>query len=179
MFAITERLLLRPGWAEDAPALAHAINDEAIVRNLARVPWPYGVADAEHFLALPQEPQRPRFLIFVRGTNELVGCIGLHGEDVAELGYWIARPHWGKGIATEAGQAVVDLCDASLRLPRLISCHAVDNPASGRVLAKIGFRATGIFASQPSLGRGCDLKVRLFARERACAPAGEARSMAA
>ena len=177
MFAITERLLLRPGWAEDAPALARAIGDEAIVRNLARVPWPYGVKDAEDFLALPQEQQRPRFLIFLRGSNELVGCIGLHGE-VAELGYWIARPHWGLGIATEAGQAVVDLCDASLRLPRLVSCHAIDNPASGRVLAKIGFRPTGAYGELPSLGRGCDLNVRLFARDRVSAPA-EARSMAA
>ena len=51
MFARTERLLLRPGWAEDAPALARAIGDEMIVRNLAVVPWPYSLRDAEAFLA--------------------------------------------------------------------------------------------------------------------------------
>ena len=53
MFARTERLLLRPGWAEDAPALAAAIADEMIVRNLATAPWPYRLRDAEAFLAQP------------------------------------------------------------------------------------------------------------------------------
>jgi len=56
MFARTPRLLLRPGFAEDAPALAMAIGDEAIVRNLAVVPWPYTLRDAEAFLASPRDP---------------------------------------------------------------------------------------------------------------------------
>lgn len=180
MFAVTERLLLRPGWLEDAQALCRAIGDEAIVRNLARVPWPYALGDAERYLTLPQEPLRPRFLIFLRDTAELIGGIGLQDEDdQPALGYWIARPHWRKGFATEAGQAVVELADASLRLPRLHAGHAIDNPASGRVLAKLGFRPTGGFADRPSLGRGCDLKVRLYARERAAAPQAETRSLAA
>lgn len=179
MFAITERLLLRPGWGEDAPALSRAIGDEAVVRNLARAPWPYALGDAERFLALPQVPRRPNFLIFLRDTAELIGGIGLHGDDEAELGYWLARAHWGKGIATEAGRAVVDLTDASLRLPRLNASHAIDNPASGRVLAKIGFRPTGAYADLPSLGRGCALRTRLFARERVTAPSAEVASLAA
>jgi len=167
MFAITERLLLRPGWAEDAPALARAIGDEKVVRNLARAPWPYTESDAAAFLALPHEPLRPRFLIFLRACNRLVGGIGLHGEHDAELGYWIARPYWGRGIATEAGTAVVQLADASLRLPRLVARHALDNPASGRVLAKLGFGVTGLTTTLPSAARGCDMRVRLFARRRA------------
>jgi RimJ/RimL family protein N-acetyltransferase len=173
MFAITERLLLRPGWGEDARALSCAIGDEAVVRNLARAPWPYTLGDAEQFLALPQTPGRPRFLIFRRDVNELVGGIGLDGGDEVELGYWIARAHWGKGIATEAGRAVVDLADASLRLPKLKASHAIDNPASGRVLGKIGFRPTGAFADLHSQGRGCMIRTRLFARERVAAPAAD------
>jgi hypothetical protein len=66
MFARTERLLLRPGWAEDAPALAAAIADETIVRNLATAPWPYGLRDAEAFLAQPRDPVLPSFLVFER-----------------------------------------------------------------------------------------------------------------
>ncbi|HEX5034503.1 MAG TPA: GNAT family N-acetyltransferase, partial [bacterium] len=66
MFARTERLLLRPGWAEDAPALAAAIADEMIVRNLATAPWPYRLRDAEAFLAQPRDPVLPSFLIFER-----------------------------------------------------------------------------------------------------------------
>ena len=66
MFARTPRLLLRPGFPEDAPALAAAIADQAIVRNLAVVPWPYTLRDAEAFLASPRDPILPSFLIFER-----------------------------------------------------------------------------------------------------------------
>ena len=62
MFARTERSLLRPGWAEDAPALACAIADEAIVRNLSTAPWPFALRDAEAFLAAPRDPVLPAFL---------------------------------------------------------------------------------------------------------------------
>ena len=66
MFARTSRLLLRPGWAEDAPALAKAIADETIVRNLANAPWPYGLAEAEAFLSAPKDPVLPSLLLFAR-----------------------------------------------------------------------------------------------------------------
>ena len=168
MFAITERLLLRPGWAEDAPALSRAIGDEAVVRHLARVPWPYALGDAERFLAWPVDPLRPRFLIFLRETGALVGGIGLHGEVEAELGYWVSRAYWARGLATEAGRAVVALADCSLRLPRLVSAHALDNPASGAVLRKLGFRPGGVVARH-SAGRRGEMEVRLFARVRPAA----------
>src|ERR1043166_4327122 len=79
MFARTERLLLRPGFPEDAPALAAAIADEAIVRNLAVVPWPYTLRDAEAFLASPRDPVLPSFLIFERtdAAPQLTGSCGL------------------------------------------------------------------------------------------------------
>lgn len=165
MFAVTDRLLLRPGWAEDAPALADAISDERVVRNLARVPWPYALADAESFLALPHEPLRPRFLIFLRDSNRLIGGMGLHGQGDAELGYWIAPDHWGRGYATEAGRAVCAIADQTLRLPRLKASHALDNPASGAVLRKLGFRQ-GCQARLLSVGRGQEMDVRLFLRDR-------------
>src|SRR5207237_10464377 len=66
MFARTPRLLLRPGFSEDAPALAAAIADQAVVRNLATAPWPYRMRDAEAFLASPRDPVLPSFLIFER-----------------------------------------------------------------------------------------------------------------
>src|SRR6188508_2782289 len=116
MFARTERLLLRPGWAEDAPALAAAIADEMIVRNLATAPWPYRLRDAEAFLAQPRDPVLPSFLIFERTDAEprLVGSCGLgrRPSGAVELGYWIARPFWGRGIATEAAVALVDIARA-------------------------------------------------------------------
>jgi RimJ/RimL family protein N-acetyltransferase len=175
MFAVTERLLLRPGWAEDAPALARAIGEEAIARNLSRVPFPYAVQDAEAFLAMPPAPLRPTFLIFLRDRPELVGGIGLHGETVPEIGYWIARPFQGHGMATEAGRAVVALADESLRLSRLVACHAIDNPASGRVLGKLGFQPTGGLDKLSSLARGEQMDVRLYSRD----PAGMSQPLAA
>src|SRR3546814_1961582 len=78
MFARTERLLLRPGWQEDAPALTRAIGEEAVVRNLSRAPWPDGEAEAPKFLSLPVHPNQPRCLIFVRtgGAPRLDGGCG-------------------------------------------------------------------------------------------------------
>ncbi len=98
MFARTERLLLRPGWLEDAPALARAIGEEAVVRNLARAPWPYGMDEAQDFLGRPVDPAQPSFLIFARtgGAPRLVGGCGIapSPEGPLEMGYWIARPYW-------------------------------------------------------------------------------------
>src|SRR3546814_14321620 len=107
MFARTERLLLRPGWREDAPALAQAIGDEAIVRNLARAPWPYRETDAEAFLSGWTDGHPSRFLMVRRTASapRMIGGIGIdrreNGE--AELAFRVAWSHWGPGSATEPG----------------------------------------------------------------------------
>ncbi len=167
MFARTERLLLRPGWSEDAPALYEAIADEGIVRNLATAPWPYTPADAETFLARqPSSPLESRCLIFLRtdGAPRLVGGIGFGrlADGATEFGYWIARPYWGRGFATEAGRAVIDIARNALRLKKLEAGHFLDNPASGRVLAKLGFRPTGAIAHRYSAGRSEESPCKLF-----------------
>lgn len=167
MFAITERLLLRPGWIEDAPALAQAIADRAIVTRLAHAPWPYRLEDAEAFLGGSRDPRYPDFLIFARtrGAPRLIGGIGLRRTEnaEAELGYWIARPYWGLGFATEAGRAVVNMARDSLKLPKLVAGHFTDNPASGRVLAKLGFRPTGRTIARRCVARDADLPCVEFA----------------
>ena len=70
-----------------------------------------------------------------------------------ELGYWIARRHWGRGFATEAGRAVLAMA-RTLGHARIAASHFLDNPASGRVLAKLGFRATGRTIRRWSCARG-------------------------
>jgi RimJ/RimL family protein N-acetyltransferase len=157
VFARTERLLLRPGWVEDAPALAQAINREDIVLNLAHVPWPYSVADAESFLTNDRATGETNLLIFERTSAEprLIGGIGLArnaGQTI--LGYWITPSSWGKGFATEAGRAVIDIARETLRIGQLTARHFVDNPASGQVLRKLGFCATGEREPLFSKGRG-------------------------
>lgn len=165
MFARTERLLLRPGWAEDAPALARAIGEEAIVRNLARVPWPYDEGMARAFLAAEREPRLPDFLIFARtrGAPRLVGGCGFSRtpDGGVEYGYWIARAHWGLGYATEAGRAALAIA-RTLRLGAIVAGHFVDNPASANVLRKLGFRPVGRVVNRHSTGRGGEVACALY-----------------
>lgn len=143
MFHKTERLLLRPVWPEDWRAVLGGIADEAIVRNLARAPWPYPEAEARWWTSKPQDHWLPHFAVCDAASGELVGSagLGLHGGE-AELGYWIARPHWGRGYATEAASGVVAVA-RMLGHERLLGAHYADNPASGRVLRKLGFVPTG------------------------------------
>jgi RimJ/RimL family protein N-acetyltransferase len=164
MFAITQRLLLRPGWIEDASALHAAIADPGIVRNLATAPWPYRPQDAEDFLSRDRDPCEPAMLVFLRtgGAPELIGGVGFSrtpGGGI-EFGYWLARRAWGRGYATEAGCALLANARDSLRLKRIEAGHFLDNPASGRVLEKLGFRATGRTVARYSLGRDSVAPVR-------------------
>jgi RimJ/RimL family protein N-acetyltransferase len=165
MFARTDRLLLRPGWAEDAPALAQAIADLMIVRNLSSAPWPFALRDAEAFLAAPRDPILPSLLIFERTDGEplLVGACGLGRRPSGniELGYWIGRAYWGRGFATEAGRALLAIARA-LKIERLEASHFLDNPASGRVLEKLGFVSTGVIAPRLSCARGEEIPARFM-----------------
>ena len=176
MFARTPRLLLRPGFPEDAPALASAIADKAIVMNLAVVPWPYSMRDAEGFLATPRDPILPSLLIFERGPSapRLVGGCGLarRSSGSVELGYWIAKSAWGRGYATEACTGLIDIARA-LSLTSLEAAHFIDNPASGRVLEKLGFEPLGMVAPRMSCARGKEAPARLMRLELAAERLGE------
>ncbi len=158
MFFRSERLFLRPVWPEDWQAILNGIADEAVVRNLARAPWPYGEADARQFAGQKHDPRYPASLI-VRPQNgphsgEVIGGIGLaQHEQGAELGYWIARRHWGQGYASEAARAMLTLARV-IGHKRLVAHHFLDNPASGRVLARLGFQPTGAIVEHACMARG-------------------------
>ena len=182
MFARTARLLLRPGFPEDAPALAVAIADESIVRNLATAPWPYRMRDAEAFLARPRDPVLPSFLVFERtdGAPRLVGSCGLgrRPSGAVELGYWIGTQFWGRGFATEACTALVEIA-RTLGLASLEGSHFIDNPASARVLEKLGFEAVGIVAPRMSCARGAEVPARLMRLQLADADNEDEEALAA
>ena len=168
MFARTPRLLLRPGFPEDAPALAAAIADEAIVKNLAGPPWPFHMRDAEAYLARARDPILPTLMIFERGAEgpQLIGECGLarRPSGSVELGYWIAKPFWGRGYATEACSALVDIA-RTIGLKSLEGSHFVDNPASARVLRKLGFESLGIVAPRMCRARGEEVPAQLMRLE--------------
>lgn len=164
MFARTERLLLRPSWPEDARELHQAIADEGIVRNLARAPWPYTAKDAVRFATTNHDERYPAFLLMLRtnGAPRLIGACGIGEHDgKAELGYWIGRPYWGLGFATEAGKAVIDIAK-TIGHKKLVASHFTDNPASGRVLRKLGFTDSGRTATRQSKGRDTMMTCALY-----------------
>ena len=180
MFARTERLLLRPSWPEDAGELHQAIADEGIVRNLARAPWPYTAEDAVRSATQEHDAHFPSFLMMLRtnGAPRLIGACGignLNGEP--ELGYWIGRPYWGLGFATEASRAVVEIAK-TIGHKKLVASHFTDNPASGKVLRKLGFQGTGKTALRHSNGRGIATTCALYERslEDAVTDGGDMRS---
>jgi RimJ/RimL family protein N-acetyltransferase len=160
MFARTERLLLRPGWEDDAVALHDAIAHEAVAMKLSHLPWPYTLDDAQSFLAAQRQREARHMLIFARtaGKPRLIGGISLDTVgSSAELGYWISPPYWGLGFATEAARAVVHMARASLPCRKVVAHHFVDNPASGNVLRKLGFQRSNRLIARPCLARGMDV----------------------
>lgn len=171
MFIRSERLFLRPVWSEDWADIWPLIADEAVVRNLARVPWPYGADDARCFATRPQDPRFPHFLVTRPDAEtgvETLGCIALlageHADGCmgAELGFWIAPAYWGQGYASEAARALLGLAPV-LGHRRLIAAHFRDNQASGRVLRKLGFWPTGEVVQRTSPARGAPAPAALLA----------------
>lgn len=159
MFHRSQRLFLRPVFAEDWQAIYRGICDEGVVSMLARAPWPYRKVHARQFAMAMPDPAYPRFAITLpdQPGTPLIGVCGIHDEGgEPHYGYWIAREHWGRGYATEAGRAV---CRAapSLGYHRLHARHFLDNPASGRVLRKIGFVERGEIVPTECRARGGDL----------------------
>ena len=166
MFLRTQRLFLRPAWPEDAPELARAIGHEPVVRMLARVPWPYREEHARSWIESQRDPYLPSLLVTLPDEGgRIAGVCGLHEEDgEIEAGYWITPESWGRGYATEALRGMVSLAKLAGH-HRIVSRHAADNPASGRVLRKAGFRPTGRGRPFHSLGRNARVEAPEYALE--------------
>ncbi|GLQ54320.1 GNAT family N-acetyltransferase [Devosia nitrariae] len=132
----TKRLVLRAPRLEDTDAIAEGVGDYEVARFLTAVPHPYSRKMARDWLAgAPQNtPERNCFIIELEGSG-LVGCISL----LSELGYWIARPHWGKGLVTEAAARLISWHFTETQTEEMHSSAHVDNVASLAVQKKLGF----------------------------------------
>jgi RimJ/RimL family protein N-acetyltransferase len=141
---VTERLVMRPPHEDDFPDLVSLANNRKVAEMLARMPHPYGEAEARTFLALTQDSPEAVYALTLAGNGQFIGCAGLNAtERGLELGYWIGEPYWGKGYATEAAHALVDLAFRATTVNAVhVSCRVI-NPASRRVIHKCGFQYAG------------------------------------
>ncbi len=152
----TERLRLRPFGETDKAALVEQLTDPLVSKQLAFVPHPYDDTHADAWIkdCLRNPPGRIvgcRFAIERRDDARFVGGLGLlpHGR-VFELGYWLDRRCWGQGYATEAVTAALEFGLNELRMRGIVAFVFMGNPASTRVLSRLGFEYQGL--EQPAEG---------------------------
>ena len=160
----TRRLALRAPGAQDISRLAGLANDIDVARMTLRMPHPYTVEDAEAFVlaVAGQDPRRAATFLIEHEDHGPVGVIGLFedGDPAPEVGYWIGRPFWGRGYATEALEGAMAWASRRGRRRALVAGHFADNPASGRVLEKAGFMYTGEVRRGFSRARGAETRTR-------------------
>mgnify|MGYP001177764782 FL=1 len=154
----TQRLRLRKPRRSDAAQLATYANDFDVARMTTAMPYPYGVEHAEGFLEKASEADPANEAVFVIDHPEhgAIGVLGFHAKDGGEreMGYWIGRPHWGEGFATEAAQGALIWAHRTWGRRYMRAGHFADNPASGQVLCKAGFLYTGDVELRSSVARG-------------------------
>ena len=146
----TKRLVLRPFRLADAPELERLAGAPEIAATTLQIPHPYPEGLAQLWIEGQPERFESRegvvFAVVLRRDAALVGCVGLTCDPEnsnAELGYWIGVPYWNRGYATEAARMVVAFGFAYFGLHRIKSSYFGSNPASGRVMEKIGMRYEG------------------------------------
>jgi len=163
----TQRLALRAPQPRDAARIARLCNDAGVARMTTRMPHPYGLADAEAFLALVERHDGARERVFVieAAGEGAVGVLGFHPREEdgrPEIGYWLGRPHWGRGYATEAVRAALRWAAGQWRRRLVFAGHFSDNAASGHVLCKAGFLYTGEVQLRHSAARDALTPTRMM-----------------
>ena len=137
----TPRLTLRPVTLDDATAFA-ALTTPEVARNLGNVPANMSVQDAA--ADIPRRMWRgvPGFTLLIEREGAVVGWVGFGGKTLS-IGYALHSDHWGQGVMTEALSAFLPELFVRFPVSRIVADHFVDNPASGRILEKLGFEKTG------------------------------------
>ena len=147
----TERLKLRPYILDDVPELKRLIGERDIASTTLNIPHPYEDGIAEEWMRKHQENFEKgaefNFAIVERTQGLFIGGISLDAEyeqdEIMQLGYWIGKPYWNRGYCTEAARAVIKYGFEVLGLNRIYARHFTRNPASGRIMQKIGMKHEG------------------------------------
>jgi len=147
----SERLTLRPFTLSDASAVEHYAGAFEVAEHTLNIPHPYPEGMAQRWIsshaAHLEAGDSASFALVLNGEDHIFGGMGIHIDqrhNHAEIGYWLGRPYWGNGYATEAGQAILRYGFETLQLHRIHASHFVANPASGRVMQKLGMRYEGL-----------------------------------
>lgn len=148
---ITERLLLRPFALADAAVVRTLAGDYSVAHFTGNIPHPYPEGAAESWIGSHQKRfdagEAMELAVTLRQSAELIGAICLTIKAThhhAEMGYWIGKPYWGQGYCTEAGRALLRYGFGTLGLHRIHAGHYARNPASGRVMQKLGMTCEGL-----------------------------------
>jgi ribosomal-protein-alanine N-acetyltransferase len=146
----TARLILRPFVLADAPDVRRLAGEREVASTTRNIPHPYEDGMAEDWIRTHQaqfeQGTLVNFAIVLRADHALIGGVGMRinpHDANAELGYWIGIPYWNHGYCTEAAQAVVRYAFEVLGLHRLHASYLTRNPASGRVMQKLGMTYEG------------------------------------
>ena len=172
----TPRLLLRAPLPSDAAPIALLAGEYEVASMTGTIPHPYSEAMAAEWIASALAGEEGVVFAITR-SGALIGCTGYRafGEDHAELGYWIGKPYWGMGYATEAVRALILHAFEADGFAYLTVGHFSDNPASERIIAKFGFTPQGR-EERDSAARGVKAHCLTYRLDRAKALAGFDRS---
>jgi len=146
----TKRLTLGKIQISDIPKIVEYAGDKRVAEPTLNIPHPYQEKDAIWWINMANQgfENKSQFTFGVRlkSTNEFIGGIGIKiipDLDMASLGYWIAVPFWNKGYASEAAAAILNFGFNELALNKIYAVHLIENPASGKVMAKNGMIKEG------------------------------------
>ena len=164
----TERLILRPFEPEDAPEVQRLAGMHEIADMTLHIPHPYEDGMAEEWMQTHREQfeegRQLTLAITDREDGKLLGAIGLQfhkDHRRGELGYWVGVPYWNRGYCTEAAQAMLQYGFVQRGLQKIYASHFARNPASRRVMEKLGMSHEGRLRHHvQKWGRFEDLEIR-------------------
>ncbi|MQG34517.1 MAG: GNAT family N-acetyltransferase [SAR202 cluster bacterium] len=170
----TDRLLLRPLTPEDCPDIQRLASEKDVASTTRDIEHPYTVEMAQKWVASCRRQsdagELAHFAITLARDQTFLGAVTLHlddGRKAAELSYWVGKPYWGRGYATEAVRAVIHHGFTAVGLDRVYAAHFTRNPSSGRVMQKAGMLHEGFLKGHTAKwGRFEDLELYRVTKEQ-------------
>ncbi|MFW6013568.1 MAG: GNAT family N-acetyltransferase [Candidatus Nanoarchaeia archaeon] len=148
---VGNEILLRKLKLKDTDDIYSCVNDKEVIKWLVSLPWPYKREHAKEFIKKSFSQKKKKtafdFAICFPDDNRVIGCISLNKIDnvnrKAEIGYWLSRKHWGKGIMSEALWLIERFAFKDLKLNRIYAYVLEENRSSAGVLEKRSFKNEG------------------------------------